>query len=197
MIHVFAVCFVVNCMLLQCCCDMFSLAAARDQVSWTSHSNQEIELIMLMDKSKNTSYDRIHLRGCQCCLMSILHLDSFYPQLFSFSLPIPSIYPWKSSLFQHAPRFRKISQEALGKHYGSLVRWQLGPRTWAHGTGQVADPRKKKSIFLGDQTAHLPLSQPPWEGGGMAILTPQAAPLEAGVSWFDFKGRAVKLVSQL
>ena len=126
MIHVFAVCFAVNCMLLQCCCDMFSLAAARDQVSWTLHSNQEIELIMLMDKSKNTSYDRIHLRGCQCCLMSILHLDAFYPQLFSFSLPIPSIYPWKSSLFQQAPRFWKISQEALGKHYGLIGQMAAG-----------------------------------------------------------------------
>lgn len=149
MIHVFAVCFAVNCMLLQCCCDMFSLAAARDQVSWTSHSNQEIELIMLMDKSKNTSYDRIHLRGRQCCLMSILHLDSFYPQLFSFSLPIPSINPWRSSLFQHAPRFRKISQEALGKHYGSLVRWQLGPRTWASGSSRYLPWRYKWRVDVG------------------------------------------------
>ena len=89
MIHVFAVCFVVNCMLLQCCCDMFSLAAGRDQV----------ELIMLMDKSKNTSYDRIHLRGCQFCLMSILQFGLLLSTTILLVPPNPLNLPMKVITF--------------------------------------------------------------------------------------------------
>lgn len=96
MIHVFAVCFAVNCMLLQCCCDMCSLAAARDQVSWTSFSKKEIELIMLMTSPSTPvmiefTYEVASVVGCLFCIWT--------PSIHNYS-PCPSQSP-QSTLEGH------------------------------------------------------------------------------------------------